>query len=175
MARRKKKTKDEETTSAPEGDAKADEAKDTAADAAPADETPTNEPNPSNEEMAEAGLIPDQDTDEDLEPLPSIEDVIRAGHSLDEAQDILKKLKIERDGLRQHYKVKCAREQGFWRIGRHFGREETNVYLDDLTNRQIAEMEKTHSSHLNIERVGFEPATAEEIAELESAPSNSEV
>lgn len=54
-----------------------------------------------------------------------------------------------------HYVCSAKRPTGYWRVGRKFGTTEEVVFLDELTEEQVAEMEATDPAHMKVEKVGF--------------------
>lgn len=146
---------------------KDDKAKDKAASEQPVElalqpeQPPSVEPEhelPVDEPLTE----PEQPADKPDEPppVPSIEDIIRAGYSLEEAQEVIKDEIVKRDlalkAGRAHYKVSCASKRGYWKIGRHFTNEEVILFADEMTAEEIAEMDRAQAVHLTVVRVGFD-------------------
>jgi hypothetical protein len=69
--------------------------------------------------------------------------------------------KRRKDGA--HYLCIAKRPTGYWRIGRHFKATETIIFRDELTPKQITELESTDPVHMKVECIGFTDAKPEKL------------
>lgn len=65
-------------------------------------------------------------------------------------------LKPELDLSAPHYRIRSAMPRGYWKVGRHFkAAEDTLLFVKDLSEEEIAELERANPLHVKIAKVGF--------------------